>query len=75
MFQSKVLEVYIDKKLVDSCLLSLDRMHDPKERQANIQGAINEQLEKWSDSIKDQEREPEFFIKGNFCLKNYVCKG
>lgn len=40
-------------------------MQDPNLREAYVQGAIKEMLEKWEDLIKDQDLKPDFYIKSN----------
>ena len=57
--------MYIGDKLVDQCFLSYRAMHDPRLREAYVQGAIHDMLEKWEDLIKDQDLKPQFFIRGN----------
>ena len=58
--------MYINGKLVERVPLSLYRIHNATERELYIQGAVNELREKWSNLIKDQKLEPQFFIKGEF---------
>jgi hypothetical protein len=57
-----VLQMYIDGKLVDSIALNLGYIHNAKERQLYVQGAINDLMERWSDLIEDQKLQPEFYI-------------
>lgn len=64
-----LLEMYIDGKLVDSCLLSVHKIHDSQQREAYIQGATKALMEKWEKSIEDQKIKPELFVKGTFPFK------
>lgn len=55
--------MYIGDELVDSTMLSINKINDMREREWYIQGAVNELLEKWHDEIEDQGWKPQFFIK------------
>ena len=55
-----LLQMFIDGKLVDSSLLSIQMMNNYKERDDYIQGSVNESLERWNDLIEDQNLRPEF---------------
>ena len=57
--------MYINDKLIDQAILSYRAMQDPNLREAYVQGAIKEMLEKWEDLIKDQDLKPDFYIKSN----------
>lgn len=58
-----VLEMYLNNKLVDSLPLSLAKISNDNERMLYIQGAINHLLEIWEDSIKEQQSQPNFYIR------------
>jgi hypothetical protein len=55
--------MYISDKLLDQRLLSYRAIQDETLRQAYIQGAINDMLEKWQDLIDDQQLKQQFYIK------------
>jgi hypothetical protein len=55
--------MYIGDKLLDQRLLSYRAIQDETLRQAYIQGAINDMLEKWQDLIDDQQLKQQFYIK------------
>jgi hypothetical protein len=63
--------MYIGDKLIDQTSLSYRAMHDHKLREAYVQGAINEILEKWEDQIKDHILKPQFYIKGKIENKSH----
>jgi hypothetical protein len=61
-----VLQMFIDGKLIENVPLSVHKIRDYKERDAYIQGAMNELLEKWSDLLEAKNLEPQFYINGEF---------
>ena len=57
--------MYIGDKLIDKTILSYRAMNDQNLREAYMQGAIEELLEKWDDLIKNQDLKPRFDIYSN----------
>jgi hypothetical protein len=55
--------MYIGDKLVDQVVLSQTAMHNVEEREAYIQGAINDLLEKWEHLIQGDGQQPRFTIR------------
>jgi hypothetical protein len=55
--------MYIGDKLMDQTILSFRAMQDQRLREAYVQGAIAEMLEKWDDQIKEQDLKPRFISK------------
>ena len=55
--------MYIGDKLVDQTVLSYRAMQDQTLREAYVQGAINDMLEKWEDLIQEYQIKPQFYIK------------
>jgi len=55
--------MYIGDKQVDQIILSYRAMQDQTLREAYVQGAIQDMLEKWEDLIKESQLEPQFYIK------------
>ena len=58
--------MYIGEELIDQAFLSYRAMQDPALREAYVQGAIRELLEKWEEMIKAKTLQPQFFIKNIF---------
>lgn len=58
-----VLQMYLDGKLIDSSVLTKNKMADGQEWEWYVQGAVNELLERWDDRLQEQKLQPEFFIK------------
>ena len=61
-----LLQMFIEGKLIESVPLSVHKISDYKEREAYLQGAVNELLEKWSNLLEDPNLEPQFYIVGEF---------
>lgn len=57
--------MYIGDKLVDQVLLSPQAMQDDALREAYVQGAIKDLLEKWEDLIEELGQQPQFYIRVN----------
>lgn len=60
--------MYLDDELIDQTLLSFRAMQDSALRDAYLQGAISEMLEKWDEHIKTQQVKPSFYIQGTLSL-------
>lgn len=60
------LQMYLGDKLIDHSQLSLEKIQQAGEREAYIQGAIQDMLERWSDELDAGEGVPQFYIKPAF---------